>query len=246
MIQKPDAVKTEAVPWTAVQVAAVAAGLPAHLAALPFLGAACGLRQGEAFGLAKGDLDFLRRTVHVEVQVKLVARQLHFAPLKNHKTCKARDVPLAGPVLPILAEHIRQHPPVEVTLPWHDPRDPAKHGKPVTRELVFAWRGREAINRGSFNPVWRRAWRGAGIPDRGRLNGFHVTRHTAASAWLSAGVALALAKVAALLGDTQEVVLATYSHFLPGDEDRARLVMEQFWAAVQDGSSALNVPRIAR
>jgi len=45
VIQKPDAVKTEAVPWTAAQVADVAAGLP--------------------------------------------------------------DVPLAGPVLPILAEHIR-------------------------------------------------------------------------------------------------------------------------------------------
>jgi hypothetical protein len=51
--------------------------------------------------------------------------------------------------------------------------------------------------------------------------------------------------VAALLGDTQEVVLATYSHFLPGDEDRARLVMEQFWATAEDGSSALDVPRVA-
>jgi len=84
-----------------------------------------------------------------------------------------------------------------------------------------------------------RAWRAAGIPDRGPLNGFHVTRHTAASAWLSGGVALA--KAAALLGDTQEVVLSTYSHFRPGDEDRARAVMEQFWAA-EAGPCALNVP----
>jgi len=68
-----------------------------------------------------------------------------------------------------------------------------------------------------------------------------VTRHTAASAWLSAGVGLA--KVAALLGDTQEVVLATYSHFVPGDEDRARLAMEHFWADPEDTASAPDVPR---
>src|SRR5262249_38368947 len=43
-VQLPGPSKTEAVPWTAVQVAAVAAKLqPRRLAALPYLGAACGL-----------------------------------------------------------------------------------------------------------------------------------------------------------------------------------------------------------
>ncbi len=54
----------------------------------------------------------------------------------------------------MLAEHVRLHAPVAVTLPWHDPRDPKMHGKPVTRELVFTWHGHEAIIRQSFNPVW--------------------------------------------------------------------------------------------
>ncbi len=235
-IQAPKAVRTEAVPWSAVQVIAVARELPPHVAALPWLAAACGPRQGEAFGLALDDVDFLRRTLHVGTQVKIVAGQLVYAGPKN---AKARDIPIAGPVLPVLAEHVRQHPPVEVTLPWGTP-----DGKPTTRRLLFTWRGREAIARGSFNPAWRRAWRAAGIPDRGRLNGFHVTRHTAASSWLSAGVSPA--KVAAFLGDTVAVVLATYAHFMPGDDDRARAAMDQFFASAETVPSALDVPWASR
>jgi len=83
-IQKPAPVRTEAVPWTVAQVAAVAARMqPGRLAALPYLGAACGLRQGELFGLAAGELDFLRRTLHVEVQLKLVDGVWVFGPLKT-------------------------------------------------------------------------------------------------------------------------------------------------------------------
>jgi site-specific recombinase XerD len=55
-----------------------------------------------------------------------------------------------------------------------------------------------------------------------------VTRHTFASELLSKG--LSLAKVAALLGDRQEVVLGTYSHFMPGDDDRARAIMDVYFS----------------
>lgn len=51
-VQKPQAVRSEATPWTAAEVEAVADQLPGHLAALPYLGAACGMRQGELFGAA--------------------------------------------------------------------------------------------------------------------------------------------------------------------------------------------------
>ena len=100
-------------------------------------------------------------------------------------------------------------------------------------------------DRNAFNRVWQAAWRAAGIdPERGRQNGCHVLRHTAASAWLSAG--LSLAKVAAYLGDTKEVVLATYAHFMPDDDDRAREIMNAFFAPTREGAdqdpSALIVP----
>jgi len=80
----------------------------------------------------------------------------------------------------------------------------------------------------------------AGVPDRGpRLNGFHVTRHTFASACLSDG--LNPAKVAALLGDTLEVTLDTYAHFLPDNDDRAREILGSFFRPA-DRPSAQNVP----
>ena len=59
-----------------------------------------------------------------------------------------------------------------------------------------------------------------------------MLRHTAASAWLSAG--LNIAKVAALLGDTKEVVLRTYAHFMPEDDDQGRSIMKAFFSALED------------
>lgn len=196
----------------------MASQLPARLAAILYLGAACGLRQGELFGLAVDDLDFLRRAVHVEVQLKYVrAGIVVFAPLKNRK---ARDVPIADEVLPVLSEHVKAYPPLPVTLPWLVPS-----GKPMTRNLLFTWPVGQAIIRQRFNKQWVKARRAVGIPGE-RGNGCHVLRHTAASTWLSAGVSLA--KVAAYLGDTKETILSVYAHFLPSDDDRAREVMNTF------------------
>ena len=100
-----------------------------------------------------------------------------------------------------------------------------------------------ALNRNAFNRLWQTAWRAAGIdPERGRQNGCHVLRHTAASAWLSKG--LSLAKVAAYLGDTKEVVLATYAHFMPDDDDRAREIMNAFFAPTREGADHAHVPSL--
>jgi integrase len=166
------------------------------------------LRQGEAFALASDDLDFGGRNVHVEAQIKcLRGGVLVFAPIKNGKI---RDVPVADEVLPVFSKHIEAYPPVPVTLPWGKP-----DGKPVTRNLLFTWPAGEAIVRQRFNKLWAKGRKAAGIPEE-RGNDFHVTRHTAATTWLGAGVSLA--KVAAYLGDTKETVLPVYAHFLPSDE----------------------------
>ena len=240
-VQKPAAVKTEAIPWTLAEVEAVAEQLPAWCAVVPYLGAAIGARQGEIFALAKSDVDFLRRTVNVGVQIKVVGGRQVFALVKNRKP---RAVPLAARVLPIVAEHMRQFPPVEVTLPWHDLRDPRKHGQPVTRSVILSRPGGIQLEREAANRPWRAAWKAAGITDRGRANGWHVMRHTAASQWLSAGVNPA--KVAAFLGDTIDVVMKTYAHFMPGDDDRARAAMDAFFEPPEIAASALDVPRLGR
>jgi integrase len=63
-----------------------------------------------------------------------------------------------------------------------------------------------------------------------RDKGMHALRHTAASAWLSAGVSPAA--VAKWLGDTEQTLLATYAHFMPADDDRGRLAMDAFSSGV--------------
>lgn len=240
-VKKPQEVKREAVAWTAVQIEAVAAALPARWSALAYLGANTGMRQGELFAAALEDIDFLRKTANIEVQVKYVGGALVFAPIKNKKT---RDVPVADPVIPVLSEHVRLHPPVSVTLPWHDPRDPKRHGKPVTRRLMFTRPDGGALTRPVFNRQWRKAWKAAGIPAAEQINGCHVLRHTAASEWLSKG--LGLARVAAYLGDTKEVIVKTYAHFMPDDDGRAREIMSAFFAPSDPSGSetcAIDVQR---
>jgi integrase len=219
-VMKPSAVKTAAVPWTAGEVEAVAGQLLPRYAAMPYLGAATGMRQGELFAAALEDIDWLRKTIRVEVQLKHVGGHYYFAPVKNRK---GRDVPIADPVIPVLSEHVRRHRPVKTTLPFGKPGGP-----PMTRTLIFVKASRAPLEKNTFNDGWRRAWRKAGLPDeRARWNGCHVLRHTAASAWLSAG--LNIARVAAYLGDTVEVVLASYAHFMPDDDDQARQVMNTFF-----------------
>jgi len=232
-IQKPAAVKTEAVPWTAEQIDAVGEHLPARYAAYPDFAAATGQRQGELFAAAVEDVDWRRKTVRVQWQVKYAGGCLYYAPVKNKK---ARDVPVADQVFLALAEHLRLYLPVAVTLPTAKPPSGGPGGPPLTRMLIFSPGTGLPLKVGDFNYLWRKAWRAAAVPDRPRKNGNHVTRHTFASELLSKG--LSLAKVAALLGDTQEVVLSTYSHFMPGDDDRARAIMNAYFSPKPGTSEA--------
>ena len=135
-------------------------------------------------------------------------------------------MPVAAEIIPLLAEHVRKYPPVEVTLPWARPG-----GRPVTRRLMFTNTIGAPIWRQRAQRLWTAAWRKAGVPDRGRMNGMHVLRHTAASMWLSGG--LNLAKAAAFLGDTNEVVMKVYTHFMPEDDGRARDIMTAFFAPLE-------------
>jgi len=229
-VQRPEERdKRKAQPWPLATVEAMSEALPARHAVIPWLGAGTGQRQGEMFGLAVDDVDFLRRVVHVRRQVRIVAGKQCYAPVKNSK---AHDVPLSASLAPVLAEHIRCYPPADVTLPWLVP-----DGEPVTHRLILTRTGARAMHRDRADAAWRRALVKAGIvpprkPEDKRWpppgNGMHVLRHTAASAWLSAGVSVAA--VASWLGDTEQTVLATYAHLMPGDDDSGRKAMDVFFA----------------
>jgi site-specific recombinase XerD len=91
--------------------------------------------------------------------------------------------------------------------------------------------------------AWKAALKRAGITcDRYHM--MHVTRHTFASACLSAGISVRA--VAEFLGDTEATLQDTYSHMMPDDRERARKAVERFFARAGAGtrkaSGARDVP----
>jgi integrase len=205
-------------PWTAGQVAAVRAALPARFAATADCGSGLGMRQGEILGLELDAIGFLRRRVTVRLQVRtLGGGPLVFAPPKGGRE---REVPLPRAVSEALAEHIRLCPPREVTLPWKTP-----DGKPRTALLLFTGPRGSAVNRNHFNAhAWRPARRKAGIAAT-RENGMHVLRHTYASVLLAGGVDIR--RLSEYLGHHDPAfTLRVYSHLMPDAEDRALRAIE--------------------
>ncbi|MFG1856805.1 tyrosine-type recombinase/integrase [Actinomadura geliboluensis] len=225
-------------PWTRERVLAVREGIPEHYRATADLGAGCGLRQGEIFGLAVDEIDFLAGVVHVVRQVKMVGSHLVFAPPKGGKL---RDVPLPNSVAFVLAEHITRRPPIEVTLPWKTP-----DGPPVTATLLFYSRERKALNRNYFNMyLWKPALVSAGvIPERlpgrrfteSREHGMHALRHYYASVLLDAGENVKA--LAEYLGHADPgFTLRTYTHLMPNTQDRARKAIDEAFDKDTEGGS---------
>lgn len=222
-------------PWTRERVFSVRAGLPT----IVDVGAGCGLRQGEIFGLAIDEVDFLGGVVHVVRQVKMIGSHLVFAPPKGGKL---RDVPLPNAVSYALAAHVTRRPPVQVTLPWKTP-----DGPPVTATLLFYSRERKALNRNYFNMyLWKPALVSAGvIPERtpgerftqSREHGMHALRHSYASVLLDAGENIKA--LAEYLGHADPgFTLRTYTHLMPNSQDRARKAIDAAFGAETEGAGA--------
>lgn len=202
---------------------------PARYAVLADLGAGLGLRQGEAFGLAVEDIDFLHRVVHVRRQVRIVGSKMTFAPPKGGKE---RDVPLADSVALRLSAHIAAFPPVRVTLPWKVPE-----GRPVTARLLVSTPQGGAVHRSAFNiSRWQAALAAAGIPAR-RTNGQHALQHYYASALLARGVDIRA--LSEYLGHHDPgFTLRTYVHLMPDADDRARQAVDAAFAGSDGPATA--------
>lgn len=94
-VKPPRIVARKVEPWPVGQVLAVIDALPARYRAVAVVAAGCGLRQGEAFGLRVGDIDFLRHRLRVDQQVKIVRGCLQIDSPKGGKT---RVVPSPNPL----------------------------------------------------------------------------------------------------------------------------------------------------
>jgi integrase len=214
-------------PWPVDRVVAVRRALPEHYRALVSVAAGLGLRQGEAFGLAVEDVDFLGGVVHVVRQVKLLQRHRPvFAPPKGGKE---RDVPLPESVAFALAGHLKQFPATEITWPWK-----TLDGPPVTASLIFTGPTGLALDRNRFNDrVWRPALRAVGV-ETGRDNGMHALRHFYASVLLDAGESIKA--LSEYLGHHDPgFTLRTYTHLMPSSETRTRAAVDRVFE--EEGSA---------
>jgi integrase len=216
-VKKPTPTKHKVVPWPERQVWAVQEALHPRFAVTVDLGAGLGLRQGECFGLAVDDVDFLRGVVHVQRQVKKVRGKHVFALPKYDKS---RDVPLSEPVKLALAEHLRRYPPTTVTLPWDVPGGPSQSH----RLVVSAVRG-GVVDAKDFNKDrWKPALRAVGVPCGSYENGMHELRHFFASVLLDQGESIKA--VAEWLGHSDpSFTLKTYTHLMPSSDERTKGVI---------------------
>ncbi|MGW6650825.1 integrase [Streptomyces sp. CB02130] len=227
----------QVVPWAADRVFAVQAALPEQYRAMVDLGAGCGLRQGEIFGLAEEEVRFGAGWVHVGCQVKVIQGELVFALPKRQKV---RDVPLSPHVADALKKHLADFSPVAVTLPWARP-----DGKPVTKRLLFIRPdGKGAVRRTDFNTrLWKSALVAADVippaePGKrhtaAREHGMHALRHFYASVLLDAGENIKA--LSTYLGHTDPgFTLRTYTHLLPSSEGRARIAMDKVYLGRPSG-----------
>ncbi|MEU7597537.1 site-specific integrase [Streptomyces sp. NPDC039022] len=251
-LKAPAAPKSKAKAWPRKQVEAVRANLERRYRVLVDEAVLAGVRQGEAFALSPGDLD--GEDLRIERQVIKTSRGLAFAPPKGNKE---RVAPCPSALAESVKAHMKDFPPVEVTLPWVDPDRPnmAWEDRPLRTVLLICTTPRgNAINRSSWDEKqWKPALAAAGVigpPEvekierRGkpplarvrwkmpREEGFHVTRHTFASVVLAGGETIT--KLAQWLGHSDPAfTLRTYVHFMP-KAGRRGLAALAAWAKGED------------
>lgn len=206
-------------PMAAGQVLALADAITPRYRLAVLLGAAAGLREGEALGLTVPRLDFLRR--HADIIEQMQNRQL--SPLKTKAS--RRKVPLDDVVLTAATEHMQR---------W----------APGPHQLIITNRCGGPVQRNSFGHCWREAVadaRTCGKPPapagtRRRACGeqcsdpahclpagtrFHDLRHFYASALIAAN--LHPKAIQARLGHaTMAETMDVYGHLFPASDELGR------------------------
>ncbi|MEV0307457.1 tyrosine-type recombinase/integrase [Nonomuraea fuscirosea] len=231
IVQVPKRTTEEIMVWSDERVHALIDAHPALFRLLPMLGAACGLRQGELFGLALEDIDFERRVLRVRRQVKKLGADHVFALPKNDRE---RVVPLPDWAAEAVKRHVSACPPLTCSLPWE-----RVDGKLRTHNLLFRWTDDRFIKARSYSEtVWKPALVKAGVipgPAKdprqrvrfatSRKEGLHQLRHYYASVMLAGGVSVK--ELAEYLGHADPgFTLRVYAHMMPGSHERARQAID--------------------
>jgi integrase len=197
---------------------AMAGATEGRYEALVYLGAGCGPRQGEAFGLEVEHINFLGREITIKQQlVTATGRKPFLAPVKTPTS--NRTVELGQVVAEALAEHLRRFPPVPVEI--DDETDPRKPVRRLAR-LVFTNGNGDPIRRGSWPSVWVPRVKAAGLPEG---FGYHGLRHHYATLLIHGGASVKTVQMA--LGHANPTItLNEYAGEWPDALDRTRNLVD--------------------
>jgi integrase len=226
---------------------------------VPTLSFGAGLRQGEAFGVGRDDLDALRRKLRVQRQIVKVRGAYFF---KMPKRGSVGTVSLEQEVVDALAALMAEFPPIELELPWleedDEPLEPGFTPRRTLRVPLLYVGPRNGIpnrvtyNNGSWHPALAKAGLiPPGTKDRfgktvykteGKASGIHNLRHAFASYQLYEGRPL-IAVQQQLRHSRLDELVETYAHVI---EDAEANTMEDAIASVFRPRSSVPVPSLFR
>jgi len=226
-VKKPKPSSRKVVPWSETRLRAIQLALPARFKPTAQLGAGCGMRQGEILAFSPDDVNREEMLINVTRQLRLIDKQVVFAPPKGDKT---RVVPLSEGVLEALDAYAENFEPTPVTLPWLEPS-----GRRITVRLLMVGRTGLPTTGSAFNEVvWKPAFKRAGLTYTIKGDGMHALRHFYASTLLAQGVSIK--ELAEYLGHADPgFTLRTYTHLLPSSHARARSAVDQVFRPQRAG-----------
>jgi integrase len=233
IINLPSIVRPDIVVWADETVGRVIQEHREEFRLVPVIAAACGLRQGEIFGLSFDDFDFDAGLIRIRRQLKIVGKTYIFALPKNDRE---RFVPIPPFIEGKVREHVERFGTLGCTLPWERVDGPSE-----TVNLLFQRSSGGHIRASDYHRmIWRPALAAAGVipppikDDRSRLRyecgskktGMHTLRHYYASVTLSDGVNIK--ELAEYLGHHDPgFTLRMYAHMLPSSYARARQAVQK-------------------
>ncbi|HZE38213.1 MAG TPA: site-specific integrase [Stackebrandtia sp.] len=204
------------------QVHRLGEALTARHAAVPYVGAGCGLRAGEIFGLELDSIDFLRREIDVSQQlVSVTGRSPYLAPPKTKTSARTVELPKATAAA--LARHIELYPPVEIEIEIEvdddtDPRRPTRR----KAKLVFTTNALNPMHCATWSQYWAPTRDAAGIP---KGVGLHCLRHYFATLLIHNGASVKAVQLA--LGHaTPTITLDTYVGEWPEAHEKTRAIVD--------------------
>lgn len=192
---------------TAEQVRAALDAAPEEYRAMVAMCAFAGLRVGEAAGLQVGDVNFLKRTIHVQRQVQ--GENIRLAKTVPPKAGSERTIAIPKELCDMLARHISEV---------------------GTMDNYFFFRGPSSLIPMSAQQIWRKIRTAAHLPDRYTL---HTLRHFYASALIASGCDVVTVQ-RALGHSSASITLNVYSHLWPTAEDRTRQAAGELMRSVTD------------